>query len=62
MNKGKSQTLKITGTKKKVTWKSSNKKIAKVSISGKVTALKVGTVTITGTVSGRKFTCQVIVK
>lgn len=59
---GKSTQLKVTGTKKKVTWKSSNKKIATVTSKGKVTAKKKGTATITATVSGKKYTCKVTVK
>lgn len=53
--------LKITGTKKKVTWKSSNKKIATVSKKGKVTAKKTGKVTITAKVKGKKYKCKVYV-
>ncbi|MDD5948638.1 MAG: Ig-like domain-containing protein, partial [Lachnospiraceae bacterium] len=49
----------MKNTKKKVTWKSSNKKVAKVSKKGKVTALKKGTAKITAKVSGKKFTCNV---
>ena len=59
----KSKTLKISGTKQKVTWKSGNTKIATVNKSGKVTAKKLGTVTITATVgSSKKYTCKVTVK
>jgi hypothetical protein len=54
--------LKVSGTKKKVTWKSSNKKIAAVSSAGKVTAKKQGTAKITASVSGKKYTCKVTVK
>lgn len=54
-------TLKITGTDSAVKWKSSNKKIAKVSSKGKVTALKEGNVTITATSNGNKYTCVVTV-
>ncbi|MBE5906758.1 MAG: hypothetical protein E7277_08250 [Lachnospiraceae bacterium] len=44
-------------------WTSSNKKIAKVSNDGNVTALKKGTVTITATLDdGTKLTCKVTVK
>ena len=47
----------------KLTWTSSNKKIATVSSSGKVTAKKAGTVTITvTTASGKKATCKITVK
>jgi uncharacterized protein YjdB len=66
---GKKLTLKatVTPTKayKKVTWKSSNTKVATVSSSGKVTAKKKGTVTITCTAadgSGKKVTCKIKVK
>ena len=47
--KGWTLQLKVKGTKKKVkvTWKSSNKKVAKVSKKGIVTAKKKGKVTIT---------------
>ena len=60
--KGKSATLKVTGIKKKVTWSSSNKKIATVSSKGKVTAKKVGKCTITAKVNGKKYTCKITVK
>lgn len=64
---GKSSTQKLLGADGKVidaseiTWKSSNKKIAKVNSAGKVTAVKKGTATITATYKGKKykFTVQV---
>lgn len=59
---GKSSTLKITGTKSKVTWSSSSKTVATVSTAGKVTAKKVGTATVTATVNKKKYTCKVTVK
>ena len=40
-------------------WKSSNTAIATVSDSGKVTGKKEGTVTIIGTLYGKKYTCKV---
>lgn len=50
-------------TAKSVKWYSSNNKIATVSSSGKVTAVKAGTVTITAkTSNGLKATCKVTVK
>ena len=58
----KSVTLKMQGTKKKVKWKSSNAKIAKVNSSGKVTGKKNGKVTITATVGKKKYSCKVTVK
>lgn len=54
--------LHIKGTKKKVIWRSSNKKIAKVSKTGKVTALKVGKCKIIAKVSGKKYKCSIVVK
>ena len=44
---------------KKVTWSSSNKKVAAVSKKGKVTAKKLGTAKITAKVNGKKYTCTV---
>lgn len=58
---GKTTTLKIKGTSKKVTWKSSNKAVATV-YKGKVTAKKAGTATITAKVSGKSYKCKVTVK
>lgn len=59
----KTKTLKVSGTKQKVTWKSSNKNIATVNKNGKITAKKLGTATITATVgSQKKYTCKVTVK
>ncbi|MBQ8134948.1 MAG: Ig domain-containing protein, partial [Clostridia bacterium] len=50
-------------TSKKVTWTSSNKKVATVNSKGKVTAKKPGTVTITAkTVNGKTAKCKVTVK
>lgn len=54
--------LKLTGTKKKVTWKSSKKSVATVSAKGKVTAKKAGKATITAKVGKKKYTCKVTVK
>lgn len=53
--------LKITGTNSKVTWSTSNKKIATVNSSGTVTAVKEGTATITAKVGSKKYTCTVTV-
>ena len=54
--------LKITGTNKKVTWKSSDKKIATVSSEGKVRAKKKGTCIITATVKKKEYKCKINVK
>ncbi|HWT27233.1 MAG TPA: Ig-like domain-containing protein [Mobilitalea sp.] len=59
---GKTYTLKVSGTKSKVTWSSSNKAVATVSTTGKVTAKKEGTATVTALVSKKKYTCKVTVK
>ena len=62
LNVGKTYTLKVTGTKKKVTWSSSNKKIATVSTKGKITAKKRGYCTITAKYGKKKLTYKVTVK
>ena len=54
--------LKVKGTKKKVKWSSSNKKIATVSAYGKVTALKKGKCEITAKVGKKEYTCIIKVK
>lgn len=59
---GKSKTLKVSGTGKKVTWTSSKKSVAVVSTKGKVTAKKEGSTVITATVNKKKYTCKVTVK
>jgi len=59
LSKGKSATLKAILTPVKpdatVTWESSNPKIAKVSSSGKVTAVAPGTVWITATIENHSY-------
>ena len=59
---GKTATIKMKGTNQKVAWKTSNKNIATVTSKGKITAKKAGTVSITATVLGKKYTCKVTVK
>ena len=61
LEEGKSITLKVTGTKNKITWKTSNKDYVAVSSKGKITAKKVGKATITATVNKKKYTCKVTV-
>lgn len=58
---GQTKQLKLTGTKKAITWSSSKKSVATVSKSGKVTAKAAGTATITAKSSGKKYTCKVTV-
>lgn len=58
---GKTFQLKLKGTKKKVTWTSSNKKIATVSNKGKVKGIKKGSATIKAKVSGKTYSAKVTV-
>ena len=51
--------LKVTGTSKKVTWKSSKTSVAKVTSKGLVTARGAGSATITATVSKKSYKCKV---
>lgn len=52
----------ITGPSKKVTWKSSNRRVASVSSSGKVTAHKTGSAKITASANGVSASCRISVK
>jgi hypothetical protein len=63
INKSVSVSQYITGSKENIKWSSSNKKIAKVNTKGKVTALYLGTVTITAkfTDTNQKLSWNVIV-
>ena len=58
---GRKAQLKVTGTKQKVTWSSSNENVAVVSSKGKVVALKKGTAKITAKVQKKKYYCKVTV-
>lgn len=67
LSKGSAKTLTVkfepAEAKEKVTWSSSNTKVAKVDSNGKVTAVEKGTATITAkTESGETLTCTVNVK
>lgn len=59
---GKSSTLKVTGTKQKVKWTSSNIAIAAVTRNGKVVAKSAGTADVIANVGGVKYICKVNVK
>jgi len=54
--------LKVSGTKKTVTWSSSDKAVATVSKKGLVTAKKAGKATVTAKVGSKKLKCTVVVK
>lgn len=56
---GENYQLKITGTSNKIKWKSSNTKIATVSSSGKVNAIKKGTVKIIASIGNNKYICNI---
>ena len=58
---GETVQLKIKGTKKKVKWKSSNKKVATVTSKGKVRGIKQGKAKIVATVNKKKYSCNVVV-
>lgn len=58
---GRYRTLRVHGTSSKVTWRTSNRRVATVSSGGRVTAKAPGNVTITATVAGRKITSKVTV-
>ncbi len=57
-----SVTLKVEGTTKKVKWSSSNKNVAKVSKTGKVTGVSAGKATIKAKIGKKTYTCKVTVK
>ena len=59
---GNTSSLKINGTDQKITWKTSNKKIATVDKNGNVVGKKSGKVKITATVLKKKYSCTVTVK
>ncbi len=56
---GKNYCLKVKNNKKKVTWSSSQKKVATVSKKGVVKAIKKGTAKITANVEKKKYICTV---
>ncbi len=60
--KGRKHKLRVEGTKKKVVWKSTKKRIATVSKTGVVKAKKAGRVNITAKVAGKTLVCRLKVK
>lgn len=54
--------LKFSGTTCKATWSSSNKSIAAVSKSGKISAKKPGNIYITAKINGVSYKCRLSVK
>lgn len=60
--KGNTTTLKMQNTKSKVTWSSSNKKIATVNSKGKVTAIGKGTTYIKAKVGKKTYSCKITVQ
>lgn len=59
---GQKKTLKVKNTTKKIQWKTSNKKVVKVSKQGVIRGVKKGKATITAKVGKQKLTCKVTVK
>lgn len=59
LENGHYKTLKVSGSKKKATWLSTNSKVATVSSNGKVTARASGTTTIIANVGGKKLRSSV---
>lgn len=60
--KGQTLVLKVSGTKSKIKWSSSNKTVATVNSTGKVTAKKKGTATITAKIRKKTLSCKITVE
>ena len=58
---GKSTTLRVKGTTKKIVWRSTKKSVASVNSKGKVVAKKPGNARICAKFSGKKLFCNVTV-
>lgn len=56
---GQEETLKLKGTKKKIEWSTSNKKVATVNVNGVVKAKKYGEAKIVARVGKKKYICNV---
>lgn len=61
LNFGGTVQLKLTGNKQKITWSTSNKNVATVSKSGKVTSVNNGTAIIKATVGKKSYKCNITV-
>lgn len=59
---GKTQKLKVSGTKAKVKWRSTDASVAKVSPSGVVTAVSSGSATIKAKIGKKTLSCKITVK
>jgi hypothetical protein len=53
--------LHVDGTKKKVTWKSTNTKVVTVKQTGTITGKKAGKATVVARVAGKSYKCAVTV-
>jgi Bacterial surface proteins containing Ig-like domains len=62
LKEGKSYRLSVKGSGSLVSWKSSKKSVATVSMFGKVKAVRKGKTVITAKVKGRTLHCTVVVK
>ncbi len=58
---GSKKTLKVYGTSSSILWSTSNRAVASVSSSGRVTAKAAGRATIYGMVLGKKLECRITV-
>jgi hypothetical protein len=58
---GQTYQLKITGSSETPVWTSSNKKIVTVDSNGKIKGVKKGTVTVTASLSGKKYTAKIAI-
>lgn len=61
MYDGEKCNLKISNTREKISWSSSDEKVAVVNAKGKVTAKSVGNTTIFGVIKGKTYKCEVSV-
>lgn len=59
---GETLKLSLNGAEGDISWASSKPKVAKVSSKGKVTALSIGTTTITAICSGASYSCKITVE